>query len=295
MFQREVAERIVATPGSEDLRPALGAGRLAHARRRSCSTSHPSAFVPPPKVTSSLVRAHAARRRRCACDRRALERVTEAAFGQRRKMLRQSLKHARRRSAAAARRGRHRPDRARGGYSGRRLRRARARAWKRFRHDPHDKLRRFSLTAYATPLCETIVDCPEPRGQRGAGAHRALRRLPFRPAPAGRLFRARRRQEARRARRPHAAVHARPRDRRRGREAPVPTPQASRPAQRSRSIPGSAAANAPPARPARKISAPTPRHLGISGRRRLCHARAGAASALSDRLRAAVRRRSPAR
>jgi 16S rRNA (adenine1518-N6/adenine1519-N6)-dimethyltransferase len=51
----------------------------------------PSAFVPPPKVTSSVVqlvpRAHP-----LPCERRPLERVTEAAFGQRRKMLRQSLK-----------------------------------------------------------------------------------------------------------------------------------------------------------------------------------------------------------
>ena len=51
----------------------------------------PSAFVPPPKVTSSLVQL-VPRAAPLPCDRRALERVTEAAFGQRRKMLRQSLK-----------------------------------------------------------------------------------------------------------------------------------------------------------------------------------------------------------
>ena len=50
------------------------------------------------------------------------------------------------------------------------------------------KLRRQSLTAYAAPLCETIVDRPRAERQRGAGAHRALRRVPFRPAHAGRLF-----------------------------------------------------------------------------------------------------------
>src|SRR5215217_7592922 len=50
-----------------------------------------SAFVPPPKVTSSLVQL-LPRQNPLPCDRRALERVTEAAFGQRRKMLRQSLK-----------------------------------------------------------------------------------------------------------------------------------------------------------------------------------------------------------
>ena len=80
------------------------------------------------------------------------------------------------------------------------------------------QMRRQSLVAYGQPLCETVVDCPAPARQRSARAHRALRRVPFRPAHAGRLFRARRRQEARRHRGPHAAVHARPRDRRRDRK-----------------------------------------------------------------------------
>ena len=52
---------------------------------------HPSNFVPPPKVTSSVVEL-VPRRDAPACDRALLERVTAAAFGQRRKMLRQSLK-----------------------------------------------------------------------------------------------------------------------------------------------------------------------------------------------------------
>ncbi len=51
----------------------------------------PSAFVPPPKVTSSVVRL-IPRERPLACDAGVLQKVTEAAFGQRRKMLRQSLK-----------------------------------------------------------------------------------------------------------------------------------------------------------------------------------------------------------
>jgi 16S rRNA (adenine1518-N6/adenine1519-N6)-dimethyltransferase len=51
----------------------------------------PAAFVPPPKVTSSLVRL-VPRLTPLPCDRRQLECVTQAAFGQRRKMLRQSLK-----------------------------------------------------------------------------------------------------------------------------------------------------------------------------------------------------------
>jgi 16S rRNA (adenine1518-N6/adenine1519-N6)-dimethyltransferase len=90
MFQREVAERIVAPPGSKTY------GRLSvlagwRAESRILFDIAPSAFVPPPKVTSSLVRI-VPRAAPLACDRRALERVTEAAFGQRRKMLRQSLK-----------------------------------------------------------------------------------------------------------------------------------------------------------------------------------------------------------
>ncbi len=90
MFQREVAERIVAPPGSKTY------GRLSvfaswRAESRILFDIAPSAFVPPPKVTSSLLRL-VPRSSPLPCDRAALERVTEAAFGQRRKMLRQSLK-----------------------------------------------------------------------------------------------------------------------------------------------------------------------------------------------------------
>jgi 16S rRNA (adenine1518-N6/adenine1519-N6)-dimethyltransferase len=90
MFQREVAERIVASAGSKAY------GRLSVLANWRCETKimfdvKPSAFVPPPKVTSSVVRL-VPRAEPLACDPRALQRVTEAAFGQRRKMLRQSLK-----------------------------------------------------------------------------------------------------------------------------------------------------------------------------------------------------------
>jgi 16S rRNA (adenine1518-N6/adenine1519-N6)-dimethyltransferase len=90
MFQREVAERIVAPPGSKTY------GRLSvltawRAKARILFDIAPTAFVPAPKVTSSLVQL-VPRTSPLACDRRTLERVTEAAFGQRRKMLRQSLK-----------------------------------------------------------------------------------------------------------------------------------------------------------------------------------------------------------
>ena len=90
MFQREVAERIVAPPGGRQY------SRLAvltqwRATAKILFDIKPQAFVPPPKVTSSVVEI-TPRDKPLPCDRRALERVTEAAFGQRRKMLRQSLK-----------------------------------------------------------------------------------------------------------------------------------------------------------------------------------------------------------
>jgi 16S rRNA (adenine1518-N6/adenine1519-N6)-dimethyltransferase len=90
MFQREVAERIVAAPGNKSY------GRLAVFTQWRCEAKilfdiAPSAFVPQPKVTSSVVRM-VPRQTPLPCDRRMLERVTAAAFGQRRKMLRQSLK-----------------------------------------------------------------------------------------------------------------------------------------------------------------------------------------------------------
>jgi 16S rRNA (adenine1518-N6/adenine1519-N6)-dimethyltransferase len=90
MFQREVAMRIVATPGGKTY------GRLSVLANWRCESKimfdvAPSAFVPPPKITSSVVRL-IPRSAPLACDVGALQKVTEAAFGQRRKMLRQSLK-----------------------------------------------------------------------------------------------------------------------------------------------------------------------------------------------------------
>ncbi len=90
MFQREVAMRIVARENDEAY------GRLAvlanwRAETKILFDIAPAAFVPPPKVTSSLVRL-VPRSAPEPCDRRALEMVAAAAFGQRRKMLRQSLK-----------------------------------------------------------------------------------------------------------------------------------------------------------------------------------------------------------
>lgn len=90
MFQREVAERIVAVPAS----PAYG--RLAvlaqwRSAARIALKVHRSAFTPPPKVMSALVHVIPASMPE-GVSAATLERLTEAAFGQRRKMLRQSLK-----------------------------------------------------------------------------------------------------------------------------------------------------------------------------------------------------------
>jgi 16S rRNA (adenine1518-N6/adenine1519-N6)-dimethyltransferase len=91
MFQREVAERIVAKPDSEHY------GRLSvlaawRTKAKILFDVNRSAFVPPPSVTSSIVRLDPLPEPVAAADLKKLEAVTAAAFGQRRKMLRQSLK-----------------------------------------------------------------------------------------------------------------------------------------------------------------------------------------------------------
>ena len=90
MFQREVAERIAAQPGTKAY------GRLSVLTAWRCSAKilfnvHSRAFTPPPKVTSSVVRLEP-RDDAANISVGSLERVTKAAFGQRRKMLRSSLK-----------------------------------------------------------------------------------------------------------------------------------------------------------------------------------------------------------
>jgi 16S rRNA (adenine1518-N6/adenine1519-N6)-dimethyltransferase len=90
MFQREVAERIVARD-NEEAYGRLGVLANWRADTRILFDISPAAFVPQPKVTSSVVRL-VPRRSPEPCDRRMLEQVAAAAFGQRRKMLRQSLK-----------------------------------------------------------------------------------------------------------------------------------------------------------------------------------------------------------
>jgi 16S rRNA (adenine1518-N6/adenine1519-N6)-dimethyltransferase len=91
MFQREVAERIVAVPGSKAY------GRLAlmvqwRADAKIVLTLPPEAFTPAPKVSSAVVHITRLTTPRFEADGRVLERVVAAAFGQRRKMLRAALK-----------------------------------------------------------------------------------------------------------------------------------------------------------------------------------------------------------
>ncbi|MHA7849722.1 16S rRNA (adenine(1518)-N(6)/adenine(1519)-N(6))-dimethyltransferase RsmA [Roseovarius sp.] len=91
MFQREVAERIVAQPGSKAY------GRLALLAQWRCEARivmhlPPSAFTPPPKVSSAVVHITALPEPRYPADPVLLERLVAKAFNQRRKMLRSALK-----------------------------------------------------------------------------------------------------------------------------------------------------------------------------------------------------------
>ena len=91
MFQREVADRLTALPASKSF------GRLSVLAQWMCETARlfdvpAAAFTPPPKVASSVVSLRPRPAPLAPAGRESLERVTAAAFGQRRKMLRQSLK-----------------------------------------------------------------------------------------------------------------------------------------------------------------------------------------------------------
>jgi 16S rRNA (adenine1518-N6/adenine1519-N6)-dimethyltransferase len=90
MFQKEVAQRIVAPAGSEHYGRLSGAAQWRAAPRIVMSVNR-SAFVPPPKVTSAVVHIVPAEMP-ASVDHRVMEQLTEAAFGQRRKMLRSSVK-----------------------------------------------------------------------------------------------------------------------------------------------------------------------------------------------------------
>lgn len=91
MFQKEVADRIIAAPGTNAY------GRLAILTQWSCDARRvfdlpPSAFTPPPKVTSSVVHLTRLPAPRYPANARTLAQLTAAGFNQRRKMLRSSLK-----------------------------------------------------------------------------------------------------------------------------------------------------------------------------------------------------------
>ena len=91
MFQKEVAQRVTAQPGTEHY------GRLSVLAQWRCTAKilfdvNPNAFVPPPSVTSSIVRLEPREQPLAPCNLSDLEKITAATFGQRRKMLRQSLK-----------------------------------------------------------------------------------------------------------------------------------------------------------------------------------------------------------
>lgn len=91
MFQKEVAQRITAQPGSQHY------GRLSILAQWRCTAKilfdvNRSAFVPPPSVTSAIVRLEPRFKPLAPAELNDLEKITQATFGQRRKMLRQSLK-----------------------------------------------------------------------------------------------------------------------------------------------------------------------------------------------------------
>ena len=90
MFQKEVAERICAQPGDRNY-GRLGVLSGWRTQAHKLFDVSPKAFTPPPKVTSSIVHLEP-RERPYECDLKSLEKLTRAAFGQRRKMLRASLK-----------------------------------------------------------------------------------------------------------------------------------------------------------------------------------------------------------
>ena len=91
MFRREVADRIVANPGTKSY------GRLSVLCNWLCNTNllfgiPARAFTPPPKVDSALVKLTPYQTLPCEADQEALEEITRAAFGQRRKMMRSALR-----------------------------------------------------------------------------------------------------------------------------------------------------------------------------------------------------------
>tara|TARA_R110002072_G_scaffold256_1_gene1744 strand:- start:205 stop:1053 length:849 start_codon:yes stop_codon:yes gene_type:complete len=101
MFQREVADRVVARPGDKAY-GRLAVITAARAQARLALKVPARAFTPPPKVESAVVVLHPLPVEQRFADVEALEVITESAFGQRRKMLRSSLKSAASRAGTTA-------------------------------------------------------------------------------------------------------------------------------------------------------------------------------------------------
>jgi len=183
MFQKEVAERIVAAPDGKAY------GRLAviaqwRTRPRLAFTVSPAAFTPPPTVASAVVAFEPIERPSPECSVKTLGAVTAAAFGQRRKMLRQSLKSLLPEPEALLAAGRYYPHAA-----GRGAQRAR--------------LRPPRLCAGAVPGKPPLCAC----GERGLTKARPARRARTRQV---RVWRLRlRRSAARMAARPQSSCRGR--------------------------------------------------------------------------------------
>ena len=149
-------------------------------------------------------------------------------------------------------------------------------------------MRRQSLVKFDAPLVRDHRRHAEAARTRGAGAHRALRPLPFRSAHPGRLRRSRRRQEARHHARHDAALHARPRDRGRGRRSRLGRVGRSRRSQEG----GVSVDRLRPVPRLRQWRREPLREAALSRRlhrRRLRHPRAGARREVSARLRSPAR------
>ena len=220
MFQREVAERIVARENDEAY-GRLGVLANWRAETKILFDISPAAFVPQPKVTSSVVR---------LVPRSAPEAVRPQGAGTGRGG---GVRPAAQNAAAKPQIAGGRSGAAGRGRDVDLTRRAEtvpvsgfvamARELTDIRNDKIERaLRRKHHGADASPIAGQ-VRCAAVRNhrrdaeaarQRSSGPHRALRAVPFRPAYPGRLCRSRRRQEARHHARHDAAVHAGARDRR---------------------------------------------------------------------------------
>ena len=257
MFQREVAERIVAKPGSKTYGRLSVLARLAHrgedpVRHRALRLRAAAEGDVVGRAARTPPRAPALRPPRARARHRGGVRTAAQDAAREPEIARRSIPFRCSKRPASTR------------PRARRILRSKASSRSRKGLAVMTRMIRQSMTAYATPLCETVVEAPEPRGTRSAGAHQPLRRVPFRHPSAGRLLQPRRRQEARRHRADAAlaSLHARPRDRRRRREGRPRRQGRDRPLVRGVSR-GSGAAQCAACRAGEENLCAAPRHLGI--------------------------------